>query len=81
MIISIKSIERIGAGTYRVTHEEDEGTTRREFVFSVVGDEIPVVQSPSEFERYVNLEVWRVTPLLNAVLSFHLAQRLSIPDS
>ena len=80
MIINVISIERIGAGTYRVTHDEDEGTVRREFVFSVVGDAIPLVQASDEFERYMNLEAWRAAPLLDAVLSFHRAQSLMIPE-
>ncbi len=79
MILSVKSIERIAPGTYRVAHDEDAGTATRQFVFTVVGDEIPVVQSSDEFERYMKLEVWRARPLLDAVFSFHRAQSFSVP--
>jgi hypothetical protein len=73
MNVSLKSITRECARTYRIVLEgENHGS--REFTLLVEEGEIPVLKMGADFDEYMSQSFGQVKPVLKAVMTFHQAQ-------
>ncbi len=79
MIITLKSITREGAQSYRVLLEEADHTTRV-FTLTVEEGSIQVVTWQDDFATYMDKNLGPVSSLLEAVLAFHRGQNVEVPD-
>ena len=80
MTRKLGSITRKSAGTYSVELEVVGADQRLTFNFVVDSrDDIDVIVSSEEFTHYIAHNSGPYTPLLEAVLRFHLAQTIEFP--
>jgi hypothetical protein len=76
----ISSITREALQSYRVSLESTNGASLKSFLFKVQQGEIDVVTSPDDFVLYMAYNLGPASALLEAVLAFHYAQNLTLPD-
>jgi hypothetical protein len=81
MTTRIGLIRQLDVGSYRVELESKDSKNVRSFVFTVEGqDHLLVVKQPPEFAMYMKHQMQAASPLMEAVLAFHRAQNLRLPD-
>lgn len=78
MTTRLKLISQIEVGRYRVELEATESAATS-FVFSVEEGDIQVVKSPPDFVEHMKYRMGPASPLMEAVLAFHRAQKLEFP--
>lgn len=79
MIVLLKSIVRSGADSYQVELEDEDRTTRV-FTLAVEEGAIQCVTAPDDLAEYMRRNLAPAAPLFAAVLAFHQAQHLEIPE-
>lgn len=80
MIAVLKSITDTGERSYQVVLEH-ENRTRRVFTLTVEPGEIQCVTWRDDFAEYMSQNMASASTLFEAVLAFHRARRMSVPES
>jgi hypothetical protein len=79
--IILREIRQSESGVYDVGLAEAENEQPRRFRFQVEEGDIQVLTWTNEFAEYMNHNLGPVKRLLEAILAFHRAQKISIPGA
>jgi hypothetical protein len=79
MLVNLKSIALEAGNSYRVELEDTTGATRV-FILEVQEGGIQVVTWLDDLSLYMGQNMGPASPLFEAVLKFHQAQRMDVSD-
>ena len=79
-MMTLKTISRLEVASYAIILEDVQNGNEKTFVMKVDDGDIPVVVWHEDFAAFMRMNIGPAAPVLEAVLTFHLAQRAHLPE-